>query len=72
MRRDSSLEKKDSDAGKDWGQEEKGVIDDEMFGWYQWLSGHEFEQTPGQDKGQRSLVFMGLERVGHDLATEKL
>ena len=38
---------KDSDAGKDWGQEEKEVIDDETFGWYHWLSGHEFEQTPG-------------------------
>ena len=33
------------DAGKDWGQEEKGVTEDEMVGWHHWLKGHEFEQT---------------------------
>ena len=37
------LIRKDSDAGKDWGQEEKGTTEDEMVGWYQWLNGHEFE-----------------------------
>ena len=31
------------DAGKDWGQEEKGTTEDEMFGWHHWLNGHEFE-----------------------------
>ena len=36
---------KDLDAGKDWGQEEKWVMEDEMVGWHQWLNGHEFEQT---------------------------
>ena len=34
---------KDPDAGKDWGQEEKGTTEDEMVGWHQWLNGHEFE-----------------------------
>ena len=38
---------KDPDAGKDWGQEEKGTIEDEMIRWHHWLNGHEFEQTPG-------------------------
>ena len=34
---------KDSDAGKDWRQEEKGTTKDEMVGWHHWLNGHEFE-----------------------------
>ena len=33
---------KDPDAGKDWGQEEKGTTEDEMAGWYHWCDGHEF------------------------------
>ena len=33
---------KDPDAGKDWGQEEKGKTEDEMVGWHQWLNGHGF------------------------------
>ena len=33
---------KDPDAGKDWGQEEKGTTEDEMVGWHHWLNGHEF------------------------------
>ena len=41
----------DRDTGKDWGQEEKRVIEDEMFGWYHWLNGHEFEQTLGDSEG---------------------
>ena len=36
---------KDPDAGKDWGQEEKGMAEDEMVRQPHWLSGHEFEQT---------------------------
>ena len=43
MQRADSLE--DSDAGKDWGQEEKEAIKDEMFGCPHWLKGHEFEQA---------------------------
>ena len=34
---------KDPDAGKDWGQEEKGTTEDEMAGWHLWLNGYEFE-----------------------------
>ena len=34
---------KDPDAGKDWGQKEKGTTEDEMVGWHHWLYGHEFE-----------------------------
>ena len=34
---------KDLDAGKDWRQEEKGMAEDEMVGWYHWFNGHEFE-----------------------------
>ena len=34
---------KDPDAGKDWGQEEKGVKKDDMVGWHHQLNGHEFE-----------------------------
>ena len=37
---------KDSDAGRDWRQEEKGLTEDEMAGWHHWLDGHEFEWTP--------------------------
>ena len=33
---------KDPDAGKDWGQEEKGTTEDEMVGWHHQLNGHEF------------------------------
>ena len=32
----------DSDAGRDWGQEEKGTTEDEMTGWHHQLGGHEF------------------------------
>ena len=34
---------KDSDAGRDWGQEEKGTTEDEMAGWHHRLDGREFE-----------------------------
>ena len=47
---------KDSDAGKDWGQEEKGTTEDEMVGWHHQLNEHEFEQVPGVGDGQGSLV----------------
>ena len=42
---------KDPDAGKDWGQEEKRMTEDEMVGWHHRLDGHEFEQTSGGDDG---------------------
>ena len=47
---------KDSDAGKEWRQEEKGTTEDEMVGWHHQLDGHEFEQAPGVGDGQGSLV----------------
>ena len=48
---------KDSDAGKDWWQEEKGMTEDEMVGWHHWLNGHEFEQAPGVGEGQGNLAY---------------
>ena len=50
------LFRKDSDAGKNWWQEDKGVTENEMVGWYHQLNGHEFEQAPGDGEGQESLA----------------
>ena len=47
---------KDPDAGKDWRQEEKGTAEDEIVIWHHQLNGHEFKQTPGDNKGQGSLT----------------
>ena len=52
----SCLIGKDSDAGRNWGQEEKGTTEDEMAGWHHWLDRHDFEWTPGVGDGQGSLV----------------
>ena len=61
------------DAGRDWGQEEKGTIENEMAGWHHWVDGHEvwvnsrswwWTGRPGV------LRFTGSQRVGHDWATE--
>ena len=52
----SWLTGKDSDAGRDWGQEEKGMTEDEMAGWHYWLDGHESEWTPGVGDGQGGLA----------------
>ena len=41
----------DSDAGRDWEQEEKGTTEDEMAGWHHQLDGHESEWTPGVGDG---------------------
>ena len=64
---------KDPDAGKDWGQEEKGTTEDEMVGWHHRLNGHGFMWTPGVSDGQGGLAFCGSwgsQRVRHDWATE--
>ena len=53
----SWLIRKDPDAGRDWGQEEKGTTEDEMAGWHHWLDGHESEWTPGAGDGQGGLVW---------------
>ena len=47
---------KDSDAGRDWGQEKKEMTEDEMAGWHHWLDGHESEWTPGVGDGQGGLA----------------
>ena len=52
----SRLIGKDPDAGKDWGQEEKVVTEDEMVGWHHWLNGHGFGWTMGVGDGQWGLA----------------
>ena len=52
----SWLTGKDSEAGRDWGQEEKGMTEDETAGWHHQLNGHEFGWTPGVGDGQGSLA----------------
>ena len=47
---------KDFDAGRDWGQEEKGMTEDEMAGWHHWLDGCESEWTLGVGDKQGSLA----------------
>ena len=53
----SYLTGKDSDAVKDWGQEEKEVTEDWMVEWHQQLNGHELEQTLGDSEGKGSLEY---------------
>ena len=48
---------KDPDTRKDWGQEEKGVTEDEMVGWHHWLSGHKIEQALRNGERQWRLVW---------------
>ena len=64
---------KDPDTGRDWRQEEKGMTEDEMVGWYHWLDRHWvwvgsrswwWTGRPGV------LQSMGWQRVGHDWVTE--
>ena len=47
---------KDPDAGKYWGQEEKGTTEDEVVGWHHWLDGHGFGWTAGVGDGQGRLA----------------
>ena len=54
--RSSYTDGKDSDAGRDWGQEEKGTTEDEMAGWHHRLDGREFEWTLGVGDGQGGLT----------------
>ena len=63
---------KDPDAGKDWGQEEKGMTEDEVVGEHHQLSGHGFGWIPGVGDGPGGLACCGswVCRVGHDWATE--
>ena len=50
---------KDPDAGKNWGQKEKGTTEEEMVGWHHQLNGHGFGYPPGVDDGQGGLVCCG-------------
>ena len=52
----SAIKKIQSDARKDWRQEEKGTTEDKMAGWHHWLIGHEFEQAPEVGDGQGTLA----------------
>ena len=54
MWRVDSLER--TDAGRDWGEEEKGTTEDEMVGWHHWLNARESEWTLGVGVGQGGLV----------------
>ena len=72
VQRVDSLEK--TDAGRDWGQEEKGTREDEMAGWHHWLDGREWVWVNSGRwwwTGRPGVLrFMGSQRVGHDWATE--
>ena len=62
---------KDSDPAKAWGQEEKGLTEDEMTGWHHQVNAYKSEQTLGDSEGQGSLAqSMGSEKIGQKLATE--
>ena len=68
---------KDPNAGKDWGQEEKGMTEYEIVGWHHWLDGHGFGWTLGVHPilwwwtGRPDVLwFMGSQRVWQDWATE--
>ena len=52
----SWLTGKDFDAGRDWGQEEKGTTEDEMAGWHHWLHERESKWNPGVGDGQGGLA----------------
>ena len=68
----SQLTGKDPDAGKDWRQDEKETMEDEMVGWHHWLNGHEFQQTLGDSEGQGSLVCCSPWGLKESDTTEQL
>ena len=63
---------KDSDAGRDWGQEEKGTTEDEMAGWHHRLDGCEFEWTLGVGDGQGGLACCDSWGLKESDTTERL
>ena len=68
----SRLIGRDPDAGKDWGQEEKGTTEHEMVGWHHQLGGHEFEQALGDGDGQGGLACCGSRGCKESDVTEQL
>ena len=62
---------KDSDVGRDWGQEEKGT-EDEMAGWHHWLDGCESQWTPGVGDGQGGLACCDSRGCKESDTTERL
>ena len=63
---------KDSDAGRDWGQEEKGTTEDEIAVWHHQPDGHEFEWSPGDGDGQGGLAWCGSWGRKESDTTERL
>ena len=63
---------KDSDAGRDWGQEVKRMTEDEMAGWHHWLDGCESKWTPGDGDGQGGLVCCDSRGHKESELTERL
>ena len=70
VQRTDSFEK--TDAGKDWGQEEKGMTEDDVVGWHHWLNGHKFGWTPGVGDGQGGLACCGSGVCKESDMTERL
>ena len=68
----SWLTGKDSDAGRDWGQEEKGTTEDEIAGWHHRLDGHGFGWTPGVGDGQGGLACCNSWGCNESDMTERL
>ena len=64
---------KEPDSGKDWRQVEKAMTEDEMVGWPHQLTGHEFEQAPGDGKDRESwrAAGHGVAKSPNDLAAEQ-
>ena len=63
---------KESGAGRDWGQEEKGTTEDEMAGWHHGLDGRESECTPGVGDGQGGLACCDSLSLKESDTTERL
>ena len=63
---------KDSDAGSDWGQEEKGTAEDEMAWWHHRLDGHESAWTVGVGDGQGGLACCNWRGLKESDTTERL
>ena len=64
---------KEPDAGRDWGQEEKGTTEDEMIGRHHWLNGQDFVQTLGEWRVGKPGMLQSMEsqRVGYNWTTEQ-